>query len=89
MCTIESLKANSIATIALNTAGSSGPFSVQATATAKEADLNAANNSASARVTVGAAPASPSNSGTGGGGGAMWLLMDLALLGLARVRRAR
>jgi photosystem II stability/assembly factor-like uncharacterized protein len=87
-CTIESLKANTTATIALNAAGSGGPFSVQASATANEADLDAANNSASAQVTVGAAPAPPSNSGGGGGGGggAMQLLMLLALSGLAGLR---
>jgi photosystem II stability/assembly factor-like uncharacterized protein len=84
ICTIESLKANTTATIALNAAGSSGPFAVQASATANEADLDATNNSASAQVTVGAAPAPPSNSGGGGGGGggAMQLLMLLALFGL-------
>jgi photosystem II stability/assembly factor-like uncharacterized protein len=88
VCTIESLKANTTATITLNAAGSSGPFSVQASATANETDLNAANNSASAQVTVGAAPAQLSNSGSGGGGGAMWPLMLMALLGLAGFRRA-
>ena len=89
VCMIESLKADTTVTITLNAASTSGAFSVQASATAAETDLNAANNSASAQIAVGATPAPPSNSGGGGGGGAMWQLMLLALLCLAGIRAAK
>jgi photosystem II stability/assembly factor-like uncharacterized protein len=77
VCTINVLGGGEIASIALNaTTASEGTFSVQAAGTAADADSNAANNSATAQVTVSPPPRS------GGGGGSASLLMLLALAAL-------
>lgn len=88
VCTMGDFKAEATASITLNaTTAAVGPFAVQASVVATEADVDTANNSATAQATVSAGSTSGSGGGGGGGGGggAISMLL-LALAGLRLIR---
>jgi uncharacterized repeat protein (TIGR01451 family) len=88
VCTMGDFKADATASITINaTTAAVGPFAVQASVAATEADVDTANNSATAQATVNAASTSGSGGGGGGGGGAISMLL-LALAGLRVIRPA-
>jgi hypothetical protein len=87
-CSIERLTASSTATVTL-TASGNAQFSVQAAATATEADLDTSNNSVAAQVVISVAPPPSSGGGGGGGGGAISLLTLIALAALAKLLQFR